>query len=141
MQNKHDLFNFAGNYKQKLEEYVVTLEGSAGQYEREERMQVIEQLTDAYVEQTGKVPDGKMLERMTNVVLHEELTDRRADKMTLEEYPIMSDHQYGRRTTGSQQPRNKAGVVTYEVPLEHGSNVGIDGRDYTPHTRSFSNKR
>lgn len=134
------MFNFEGNYKEALDEYVQLLEQSAGTETRDFRMEIIEKMTDAYVEQTGKRPDCSFLLRLTDVILHEELTDPRPDKMTIEEYPIMSAHQHGRRTTGSQQFRNKAGVVRYEVPLEHGVNVATDGIDYTPRTRSFNNR-
>lgn len=132
-------YDFEGQYKERLKEYTEELESNASELSREERMQIVDELTSEYIEQTGRVPDPAVLERLANVVLHEELTDKRADKMTLEEYPIMSDHQYGRRTTGSQRARNKAGVVNYEVPLEQGVNVATDGIDYTPHKRTFSN--
>lgn len=133
------LFNFEGNYKKVMDDYVTLLEKSADRNPRDFRMHIIEKMTDAYVEQTGKRPDGKFLERLTDVILHEELTDPRPDKMTLEEYPIMSDRMYRVRTQGAERKKNKAGVVTYEVPLEHGVNVGVDGVDYTPHKRTFNN--
>jgi hypothetical protein len=134
------MFNFAGNYKRVLDEYTAVMERTARSNPREVRMHLIEKMTDAYIEQTGKRPDGPFLERLTNVVLHEELSDPRPDKMTLEEYPIMSERQYEKRTTGKTRQKNKAGVTITEAPLEHGVNVATDGADYTPHTRSFHNK-
>lgn len=132
-----NLYSFGENYKTELLEYVQLLERSGGS--RATRMQAVEDLTDAYIEQTGKTPDGPVLERLANVILHEELSDPRPDKMTLEEYPIMSERMYKVRTQGSERKKNKAGVVTYEVPLTHGVNVATDGMDYTPNTRSFHN--
>jgi hypothetical protein len=140
MQTKHELFNFAGNYKRILEDYTGVLERSAGSNPREVRMFLIDKMIDAYIEHTGKRPDGDALEKLTNVILHEELTDPRPDKMTIEEYPIMSERMYKVRTQGAERKKNKAGVVNYEVPLDRGENVATDGVDYTPHTRSFNNK-
>lgn len=124
------LFNFEGNYKRVIDEYTKLLEGSAKWNPRDYRMFIVEKMTDAYIEQTGRRPDVEVLERLTNVLLHEELTDKRADKMTLEEYPIMSDHQYDRRARGLKRPRNSAGVTSTEVPLMHAKYVATDGQDY-----------
>lgn len=135
------LFNFEGNYKRVIEEYTSLLEGSVHWDSRAFRIYVVEQMTDAYIEQTGLRPDGKILERLADLLLHEELSDSRPDKMTIEEYPIMSERQYAKRTTGLTRRRNKAGVVTYEVPLEYGQNIATDGVDYTPHTRTFYSPR
>ncbi|WP_433943629.1 hypothetical protein [Paenibacillus sp. SN-8-1] len=41
--------------------------------------------------------DSALMDRLTNAVLYEELTDTRPDKMTIEEYPIMSLYQEDRR--------------------------------------------
>jgi hypothetical protein len=139
MQNKHELFNFEGNYKRILEDYTEALEGSAGSNPREVRMFLIDKMIDAYVEQTGDRPDGKVLEKLTNVILHEELTDPRPDKMTLEEYPIMSDRQYEKRTTGKTRQKNKAGVTLTEVPLKQATYVATDGRDYYSTKRTYGN--
>jgi hypothetical protein len=132
-------YNFEGDYKRKFIKYVEELEQSASSTSRGYRKQAIHELTNAYTKQVGKTPDGSALERLTNVLLHEELSDPRPDKMTLEEYPIMSERQYAKRTEGKTRQRNKAGVTTVEVPLTHGRNVATDGTDYTPHKRSFNN--
>lgn len=134
------LFNFEGNYKAVMEEYVSKLEGSAQWDSRAFRMYIAEKMTDAYVEQTGRRPDGTFLERLANVILHEELTDRHPDKMTREEYPILSERQYDLRSKGKRRERRKDGTVLTEVPLEHGVNVATDGENYSPNTRSFHNK-
>lgn len=133
-------FEFTGDYKQKLIAYIEELEHTAASTSRGQRKQAIHELTNAYVKQTGRVPDGKALERLTNVLLHEELTDRRPDKITLEEYPILSDRQYELRASGKRRERRKDGTVLTEVPISHGVNVATDGVDYTPHKRSFNNQ-
>lgn len=133
------LFNFEGNYKRVIDDYTMLLESSAKLNPRDYRMFIVEKMTDAYIEQTGLRPDGVILERLANVVLHEELSDKRADKMTLEEYPIMSDHQYDRRAKGLKRPRNSAGVTAMEVPLTHATYVATDGNDYYAPVRRFNN--
>lgn len=132
--------DFTGDYKTKFKAYVDYVLQTAALTERTIRMQMIEELTDEYVAQTGERPDVSELERLTNAVLHEELSDPRPDKMTLEEYPIMSERMHKVRTQGSERKKNSAGVVTYEVPLAHASSVGTDGIDYSPDTRSFNNE-
>lgn len=133
-------YEFNGDYKRKLIEYIEELEHTAASASRGQRKQAIHELTNAYVKDVGKAPDGSALERLANVILHEELTDPRPDKMTLEEYPIMSERQYAKRTTGATRQRNKAGVTNTEVPMQHAKYVATDGRDYfTPH-RTYDNK-
>ena len=133
------MFNFEGNYKEVLDEYTKLLEGSTNCNPRDFRMYIIEAMTDAYIEQTGQRPDVAMLERLTNVILHEELSDKRANKMSLVEYPIMSESQYDRRVRGLQRRRSSAGVTHMEVPLDHAKYVATDGYDYYAPVRRFGN--
>lgn len=99
-----------------------------GELPRGLRLVKIEQLTEGYYAKTGKMPDEKALERLANLCLFEELTDPNPDKMTLEEYPIMSDEQEARRKEGKH--RKKQANPRIEVPLGIADNVGIDGRNY-----------
>lgn len=124
---------FTEDYKTDLERYTKELEGSAKATSREERKQAVEGLTDAYIDQTGERPDGSILYRLTNVILHEELTDKSRTKL------IKSEHQQ-RALKGEKKRRNKTdGVVNREVVWEHASNVASDGIDYTLPIRSFKN--
>lgn len=96
--------------------------------DRTERMRRIAELTDEYVAATGERPDVSVLERLANAVLHEELTDKSPDKMTREEYPIMSDIQLARRQAGVHQrigARQKG-----ESSLSLASDYGSDGENY-----------
>lgn len=86
------------------------------------RAKEIKSLTDAYVETVGERPEPKQLERLTNLLLHEELSDTRPDKMTLEEYPIMSS---------DQEPRRHG----KEVPMKVAEEYGVDRRCYKPPVR------
>lgn len=139
MMNKEG-YDFTGDYKRKFEEYVDEVEAYGDFFERTYRMELMDELLSAYVEQTGKTPDPKELQRLSDVCLHEELTDKRKNKMQLYEYPIMSDSQYERRVNGRHTRRNKTDTTDMEVPLEHGSNVATDGNNYTTARRSFSNE-
>lgn len=113
-----------------LKECVEVLELMASSTTRERRIAEVERLTDEYVSHTGRVPDEALLLRMANVVLHEELTDKRPDKMTLEEYPILSDSQYERRTSGAMRATRRDGTSIREVPLTKARNIGADGKNY-----------
>ncbi|MFT4413209.1 hypothetical protein ACLM5H_05035 [Fredinandcohnia humi] len=53
----------------------------------------VQDLTDAYIEQTGEIPDSLQLQRLANYILHEELKDKHPDKVANTEYPILSDRQ------------------------------------------------
>lgn len=131
--------DFTGDYKTTLSELIDGIEKQVNETSREERMTLVESVTDDYIEQTGEKPNGQALHRLADFILHEELSDMHADKMTREEAPIMSEHQEGRRKEGKQRFRNKTGTVTKEVPLDHAGNVATDGRNYTLPARSFVN--
>lgn len=73
------------------------METKSGKIPRELRLVKIEQLTENYFAKTGETPDDKALERLANLCLYEELTDPNPDKMTVEEYPFMSEYQFDRR--------------------------------------------
>ncbi|KQL18842.1 hypothetical protein [Cytobacillus solani] len=115
----------------------------AGNLPREERFVAIERLTDRYITATGKRPDPSQLDRLATLCLYEEVTDDRPDKMTLEEYPIMSDEQYARRTEGKHVRRHgKDGKLLpnkTEIPLNAAFDYGTDGKNYrTPKRRPLS---
>jgi len=121
----------------ELRDGVATLEEYASKTSIEWRKEGIDWLVDEYLTHTGRTPDSGLLERMANTLLHAELTDKRPDKMTLEEYPIMSDTQYERRTEGARRERKKNGVTVREVPLTQARNIGADGKDYSQPIRTY----
>lgn len=126
-------------HKVILDSSLMELERKASEMTREERIQAVNELTECYTIQMNYILDSRTLDRMANLILYEELSDMHPDKITRNEYPIMSDNQLTRRTTGQLRHRNKSGTVTVEVPLEHASNVASNGINYTPPTRSFHN--
>ena len=54
------------------------------------RNKAIEDLTDAYIEQTGETPDSEQLIRLANYILQDDLSDKLPDKVARTEYPILS---------------------------------------------------
>jgi hypothetical protein len=84
---------------------------------REERMAAIGHLIDSYIAQTGERPDPAQLERLTDMILHEEIKDPNPYKVQHNEYPIFSERQLMLREGR-------------EVPLKAAATVGTDGRDH-----------
>lgn len=113
------------NYKTKLHEDITELQAAAkrGELPREVRLVKIEALTEDYFANTGAFPDGATLERLADLCLYEELTDPNPDKMTDEEYPFMSEHQFDRRD-------NRESSVGDAI-----DNSAADGRKHTKPTR------
>lgn len=115
----------------------------SGQLPRKQRFIEIERLIDNYIMWNGKRPDAQALDRLATLCLYEEVTDSRPDKMTLEEYPVLSDNQYERRTEGKHVKRhdNNGNIMPNktEIPLNAAYDRGMDGRDYrTPKKRKLS---
>ena len=65
--------------------------------DRGERIAAVYALTEAYIDSVGKRPDVAQLDRLSDYILREEITDSHPDKMTINEYPIMSAIQEDRR--------------------------------------------
>jgi hypothetical protein len=89
---------------------------------RQLRIQIIENLTDCYFVATSEMPNAKQLERLTDTILCEELTDQRRNKMQAVEYSFMSTWQLDARHEKE-----------YAEVLADGH--GADGRNYNRPTR------
>lgn len=61
--------------------------------DRTERMTAVQTLIDEYIAETGKRPNSRILERLTDYILREELNNKNPDKVTQEEYPFLSERQ------------------------------------------------
>jgi hypothetical protein len=87
------------DYKTQIHEAITELHVATkcGELPREARLLKIEQLTEDYFAKTREMPDAITLERLADLCLYEELTDPNPDKITDEEYPFMSEHQFDRR--------------------------------------------
>ncbi|WP_337102353.1 hypothetical protein [Paenibacillus sp. YIM B09110] len=108
-------------YKETFEDAVTDLiaEGIA---DRGARMKAIEALTEAYVDDVGERPGSAQLERLTDYLLREELTDVDPYKIAHAEYPFMSEWQLDLR-------RDR------ETGLKAVEETGADGRDYRKPTK------
>ncbi|WP_025846526.1 hypothetical protein [Brevibacillus agri] len=117
-------FRGHADYKAVFSEAVTELIAAnrANPIPRPERRALIEALTDEYVASTGERPDVAELDRLADALLYEELTDRHPDKVTREEYPIMSETQLARRQNAS-------------APLHAAHYEATDGRNYRVPTR------
>jgi hypothetical protein len=129
------------DYKTRLHEVITQLhaETKRGELPRTLRFSKIEKLTEEYFGKTGEWPDSIALERIANLCLYEELTDPNPDKITTEEYPIMSETQLARRREGKH--RKKEANYRIEVPLGIAENYGTDGRVYDYPTRRDRSER
>lgn len=85
--------------------------------DRTERMAAVHALTDAYLDSCSDTAPAAQLERLSNYILREELTDMDLYKVQHNEYPFLSEHQFNVR-------RNSE--VGMKVAEEHGT----DGRNY-----------
>jgi hypothetical protein len=123
------------DYKTELHKEISRLQRATknGKLPRELRLVKIGQLTEDYFAKTGEMPDAKTLQRLEDLCIYEELSDSRPDKMTLEEYPIMSDYQLARRQHGMHRKKAKEEdlPVRMEVPLSWAANYGNDGKNYS----------
>lgn len=94
----------------------------AGKLPRKQRFVAVEELTEEYYRATGKQPDWKALDKLATLCLYEEVTDPHPDKMTRDEYPIMSDTQEEKRHAD-------------EVSDKWAEEIGTDGRDHRKKSR------
>ncbi len=72
-------------------------------------------------------PDSALLDRLTDLILHEDLTDSTPWKTRQSEYPFLSEFQLARRKDGVHQAKKEGGQR--EVSLSKARSVGTDGRD------------
>ncbi len=75
--------------------YNVLLE--ADSYSTAERIVITQDITDSYREQYGEELKPHFLEALANFILNDVLTDKRVNKVTYEDFPILSDRQLYRR--------------------------------------------
>jgi hypothetical protein len=116
--------------KAKLHEDITQLQQATkrGELPREVRLAKIEELTEEYFAKTGEMPDGITLERMSDLILDEELRDTHPDKVTRTEYPFFSETQFEER---------RKDEASFKLSEEH----GVDGRNHKPPTRRERTKR
>ncbi|WP_060210519.1 hypothetical protein [Sporosarcina koreensis] len=102
--------------------------GGSKRYEyAEQRRKNVELITESFYATVGQMPSPAQLDRLASFLLFDELSDPHPDKMTREEYPIMSDSQRDER-------------LGDEVSFKWTESVAVDGRDYQPKTRDYMRK-
>lgn len=84
------------NYREDFEREVTTFLSTA-EPSRPKRMAQINEMIDEYVANYGEVPPPTQIERLTDSILHEELTDPNRMKVRDTEYPFLSVRQLERR--------------------------------------------
>jgi hypothetical protein len=114
---------FSGDYKTKFNDAVTELVATKIP-DRSERMAAIDALINEYMRDTGEVPVQQQLERLTNAILMEELTDMHPDKVTNNEYPFLSEWQFELRRDS-------------EYSLKLAEETDTDGRDHKVGKRRF----
>ena len=77
-----------------------------------ERVREADRLCEAHYAIIGDFPAGSVLSRLAWYIVFDEMTDSHPDKMTREEYPIMSESQEELRD--SKQIKTRSGEITYE---------------------------
>lgn len=93
----------------------------------EDRKLAVGFLTERYYEDTGKTPNSYQLDRLATHLLYECLEgDSRRDKITLEEYPILTTTQEKRRRQSRGETPVDFNVVSY---------IGSDGANHYKPTR------
>lgn len=97
------------------------------QTDRASRINFSSRLIEHYLVVNGKIPPVGVLDRLATLILQDELADMHADKMTRNEYPLLSDRQ---RDTRGRSERS----------LKAAQDVATDGLDYRIKTRD-SNRR
>ncbi|UTR14087.1 hypothetical protein MM221_16070 [Salipaludibacillus sp. LMS25] len=109
-------------------------ETKIGKISRDNRLEAIDNLIESYFKTSGEPIKGGALVRLATLCLYEEISNSHPDKMMREEYPIMSDNQYRRKTEGRHVGRGgltgKLRPLTREVPLSLAANIAADGREY-----------
>ncbi|MBE3649178.1 hypothetical protein [Paenibacillus polymyxa] len=109
------------NHKERFTEAVTALI-DANIADRTERMDAVDRLTTTYISETGETPGVLELERLTDYILREEITDPNPYKMSQTEYPFMSERQFELR-----RDREASGSAAEAT--------GTDGKDYSRPTR------
>lgn len=95
--------------------------------DRDTRIAFSDQLVERYFRINDKIPPVSVLDRLATLILQDELADKHPDKMTRNEYPLMSDSQADER-------------YKVERSLKAAQDVATDGADYRVRNRD-SNRR
>ena len=103
------------------------------------RMQFVEDITERHFAKYGKMPGPTILERLASLILREDSSDTASNKTRKEEYPVLTENQYRRRTEGRHKGRlssdGKLQPLQREVPFSLAATIATDGTNYAYPTR------
>lgn len=114
-------FTFTDNYNEEFNGYIndlytKTKAGEFGLGDRQVRISAVDDLINSFVEFTGKIPKPTQLDRLSSLILREELTDPTPWKTRNTEYPIHSE-------------RQEKGINDNEVGLLAAENYDTSGKN------------
>lgn len=97
--------------------YLLNLKDDAGNPPSvEERNAIIDNVTNEYIMQTRKTPNGAQIQRLGNWIMFETLTDSHPDKVTNTEFPVLTNRQL--RTRYQRESANDL-IEKTESPLRY----------------------
>lgn len=129
---------FTGDYNMQLAEFIDDYFKELCEERIDIRLMTVDSLIEKFIDDTDERPDSYALNRLGHALAWDYMEgDVHPDKMTREEYPIMTERQERWRKTGHRQSRNAQGVTHYEVPLTNAETIGTDGVDYRPPIRQY----
>lgn len=123
------VFLFSVNYTADMKRHIDDLYTTAMLLDtsREDRLHASDVLVEAYVEHTGKRPDGTALGRLATLILRDEAVDPNVHKVAHTEFPFHSARQERRRKES-------------DIPYSIAQDVAIDGQDYRVKSRDSNRK-
>lgn len=89
----------------------------------EQRIQAVQAITDAYFDQVREEPDSAQLSRLASFILRDDMRDSHPDKMTRQQYPVLTVRQSKRR----QNRERSVGERTESLSREKGYNKRVAG--------------
>ncbi|NHN31145.1 hypothetical protein [Paenibacillus agricola] len=84
--------NFRQRFSAKVDSFISNLIE-----DRDERILAVQELIEEYTVTNGQAPVYAELERLADAILNEELTDTAKNKISITEYPFLSERQFERR--------------------------------------------
>jgi hypothetical protein len=122
------MFNFTNhNHKEEFAYYTDELIANGDVLSVSERNYFIKEMTESYVQAIGKKPPSRDLEALANYLMYEHLTDRSPDKMTTEEYPVLSERQ--QRTRRSKEFTKEESTLDYIKLRKSNQNHNLNKRN------------
>ncbi|MCY8048480.1 hypothetical protein MOC17_20720 [Bacillus haynesii] len=83
--------------KKQLVGRLERLESIALELTRKERLKSVDHILETYFDATGEHPKSDIIERLSNIILVEDIKDRKKNKTRTKEYPFLSDRQFSTR--------------------------------------------